>query len=178
MPDPTQDATGAAEIPDLRTMLREKATRPTASVTVPLDQAAADEIHRLEDELAEIAVDAKPGRMGAKSPLKAKAQEIEAARERMKASEVTFRFDPLTFEQRDQIRQDMGGRDDPDEVNLRALAAMCSEPKDATWEDFRDLRGTLGVRLFDEIDSAAGRASGEMSVPFSHAASVILGTVR
>lgn len=179
--DPTQDATGAAaepDVPDLRTLLREKATRPTATVTVPLDQAAAEEIRRLESELADIAADAPPGRMGAKSPLKAKAQEIETARERMAASLVTFRFEALTHSEREQIREDMGGRDDPDEVNLRALAAMCREPKDATWEDFRDIRETLGARIFDLIDDAATRASGELSVPFSHAASLILGTEK
>ena len=167
------------DIPDLRTLLAEKATRPTASIKVPLDQAARAEIERLEAELADIAADAPAKRMGAASPIKAKAQEIEAARERMKASEVTFTFEALTHEQRDQIRKDMRGRDDGDELNLRALAAMCVSPKGATWEDFRDLRDRLGVNIFDEIDAAAGRASGaQWSVPFSHAASHILGTAR
>ena len=167
------------DIPDLKTLLAEKATRPTASIKVPLDQAARAEIERLEAELSEIAADAKPKRMGAGSPLKAKAQEIEAARERMKASEVSFRFEALTHEQREQIRKDMRGRDEPDEVNLRAIAAMCVEPKGATWQDFRDLRDRLGAQIFDAIDATATRAAGvDWSVPFSSAASHILGTAR
>ena len=166
------------DVPDLKTLLSDRATRPTASITVPFDQAAADDVRRLEAELEQIAVDAPSKRMGAASPLKAKAQEIEAARERMKASEVTFRFEALTHEQRDKIRQDMAGRDDPDELNLRALAAMCRQPADAKWEDFRDLRETLGVRIFDSSDETAGWASGELSVPFSFAASHILGTAK
>ena len=167
------------EIPDLKTLLAEKASRPTASITVPLDQGQRAEIERLEAELAEIAADAPAKRMGAASPIKAKAQEIEAARERMKASEVTFVFEALTHEKRDQLRKDMGGRDDEDELNLRAIAAMCVQPKDATWQDFRDLRDRLGANIFDEIDAAAGRASGaRWSVPFSSAASHILATAK
>jgi hypothetical protein len=166
-----------SDVPDLRTLLAEKATRPTSSITVPLDQAAADEVRRLEDELATVAADSPPKRMSAESPLKAKAREVEAARERMRASEVTFRFEALTHAQREQIRRDMGGRDEPDEVNLRAIAAMCVEPADATWEDFRDLRDKLGALIFDAIDEAANRASGaQWSVPFSSSASLILGT--
>ena len=166
------------ETPDLKSLLAEHATSPTAFVTVPLNQALAAEITRLEAELAEIAEDATSKRMGAASPLKAKAQEIEDARARMAASLVTFRFVRLTPEARDQIRKDMGARDDPDEQNLRVNAAMCVEPKGATWELFAELRETLGLGLWSEIDEAANRAGGTLTVPFSFAASHILGTAK
>lgn len=166
------------EIPDLRSLLSE-ASRPESSVTVPLNQALRAEIERAEAELVQIAADAPAKRMGAASPIKAKAQEIEALRERMKASEVTFRFRSLGSDQRDQIRKDMRGRDDADEVNLRAIAAMCVEPAGVTYESLVELRDRIGARLFDEIDAAADRASGaQWSVPFSSAASHILATAK
>jgi hypothetical protein len=167
------------EVPDLRLRLAE-ASRPAASVTVPLKQALAEQIRQAEAELTEIAEDAPAKRMGATPPLKAKAQEIESLRARMKASEMAFRFEALTSDQRDQIRQDMAGRDNPDEVNLRAIAAMCTEPAGITWTDLRDLRDRIGVNVFDStIDAAATRASGgDWSVPFSSAASHILGTAK
>ena len=170
-------STPESEIPDLKSLLVEHASRPTSSVTVPLAQADAELIRRLEAELADIAADAKSKRMGAASPLKAKAQEIEAARAHMTASLVTFRFEAMTPEARDQIRKDMAGRDEPDERDLRILAAMCVSPK-ATWEDFRDMRETLGVAVFDDLDQASNRAAGVPDVPFSSAASHILGTAK
>lgn len=166
------------EVPDLKSLLAEHASSPTAWVTVPLNQALAAEINRLEAELAEIAADAKPRRAASPSPLKAKAQEIEDARARMAASLVTFRFERLTPDGREEIRKAMAGRDDPDEQNLRANAAMCVEPKGATWELFAEMRETLGVSLWAEIDEAANRAAGVLTVPFSFAASHILGTAK
>ena len=127
--------------------------------------------------------------MGAKSPLKAKAEEIEALRAEMAASALTFHFEALTDDHRDQIRKAMGGRDDADELNLRAIALMCTRvvTADGTeyadrldWTDFRDLRDRLGAQTFDlTIDAAATRASGgDWSVPFSSAASHILATAK
>jgi len=166
------------EIPDLRSLLAE-ASRPAETVTIPLNQALAAEIRALETELAEAAVDAPKRRMGSGSPLKNIAEQIEAKRQQMRASEVTFRFEALTHAQREQIRKDMQGRDEPDELNLRAIAAMCVAPSGATWETMRDLRDKVGVVIFDLIDDAATRASGgNWSVPFSSAASHILGTAR
>ena len=178
----------APEIPDLRSLLAE-ASRPASSVTVPLKQGLRERIEALEAELASIATDAPRKRMGAKSPLTLKAEEIEALRLEMQASALTFRFEAMTNAQRDQIRQDMKGRDDPDEMNLRAIAAMCKQvigpdgqafPDRMTWEDFKALRKSLGVRIFEEtIDAAAERTSGgQWSVPFSLSASHILGTER
>jgi len=144
---------------------------------VPLNQALRSKIADAEAELAHISQDAPSTRMGATSPLKAKAREIEALREQMKASEITFRFRALDDAGRDAVRVAMKGRDDPDEINLRCIAAMCYEPVDAEWTDFRDLRKNIGVNIFDStIDAAATRASGDdWSVPFSFAASHILG---
>ena len=178
----------APEIPDLRSLLAE-ASRPAASVTVPLKQGLRARIEALEAELEQAAVAAPSKRMGAKSPLTVKAEQIEALRQEMHESSLTFRFEALTHEQRDQIRKDMKGRDNPDEVNLRAIAAMCVSvtgpdgqafPDRMSWEDFAALRDSLGARIFDEtVDAAAERASGgQWSVPFSSNASHILGTGR
>jgi len=166
------------EVPDLRSLLAE-ASRPAQSITIPLNQGLAAEIRALEAELAQAAEDAPRKRMGAASPLKDIAQRIEALREQMQASEVTFRFEALTHALREQIRKDMQGRDEPDETNLRAIAAMCVAPSGVTWETLRDLRDKVGVVIFDLIDEAATSASGgNWSVPFSSAASHILGTAR
>lgn len=179
------------DVPDLRSLLRE-ASRPEGVCTVPLKQGLAARIRDAEDDLSRIAADpdAKPRRAATKSPLKAKAEEIEALRAEMAASALTFRFTALSEAERDQIRQDMRGRDEPDETNLRAIAAMCRSvatvdgvefPAPMTWEDFRDLRDQLGVQVFEEtIDAAASTASGVggWSVPFSSAASRILATGR
>lgn len=179
------------DVPDLRSLLRE-ASRASAEVTVPLKQGLAEKIRRAEEELAMVAADpdAKPRRAAGKSPLRAKAEEIEALRAEMAASALTFRFSALTEAERERIRLEMGGRDNDDELNLRAIAGMCrgvvaadgteyAEP--LTWEDFAGLRDSLGASTFDQtIDAAASRASGAggWSVPFSSAASHILGTAK
>ncbi len=173
-------------VPDLRSLLAE-ASRPAASVTVPLKQGHRKRITALEAELVQIAEDAPRKRMGAESPTKAKAREIETLRDEMRASSLTFRFEAMTADERDQLRKDMGGRDDPDELNLRVIAFMCREvltvdgqafPDRMTWKDFSDLRDKIGVRVFEEtIDAAATEAAGgDWSVPFSSAASLILAT--
>ena len=177
-----------SKIPDLASLLAE-ASRPSATVTVPLKQGLREAIEKAEAELEQIAVDAKPARMGAQSPLKVKAEEIEALRAEMAASALTFHFDALTAQERVDIRHAMGGRDNPDEMNLRAIATMCrkvttadgSEFPDAMrWEDFDALRDRIGAQTFDlTIDAAAERAGGgDWSVPFSPTASHILGTVK
>ena len=166
------------DVPDLRSLLTQHASKSQSHVTLPLAQGIAEQIRTLEAEMESLAKDAQPKRMGAASPLKAKAQEIEDLRATMTDSLVTFRFEALSPAGREQVRQDMAGRDDPDEQDLRITAAMCVEPAGTTWEDFRDLRETLGVAVYDEIDQAANRAAGVLSVPFSFAASLILGTAK
>jgi hypothetical protein len=177
-----------SKVPDLRALLAE-ASRPSATVTVPLKQGLRERIEKAEAELAEIAGDPAPARMGGKSPLKAKAEEVEALRAEMAASALTFHFEALTAQQREDVRQSMQGRDNPDEVNLRALAAMCVKvtgpdgtefPDRMTWEDFDALRDQLGAQTFDlTIDDAGNRAGGgDWSVPFSPSASHILGIVK
>lgn len=176
------------EVPDLRSLLAE-ASPPSSTVTVPLKQGLAEKIRQAETDLAEMVESSPPKRMGSKSPVKVKAEEIEALRAEMTASALTFHFEALTESDRDQIRKDMKGRDEPDEVNLRAIAVMCRRvttstgdefPDRMTWTDFRDLRDRLGAQVFDlTIDAAATRASGgDWSVPFSQTASLILGTER
>lgn len=192
MPDHTNTQAGphgqvrASDVPDLRSLLAE-ASPPSSSVTVPLKQGLAEKIRQAEDDLAKISQSSPAKRMGAKSPLRAKAEEIEALRAEMESSALTFYFEALTEDDRESIRKGMAGRDNPDELNLRAIAAMCRKvttadgtefPDRMTWEDFRDLRDRLGAQVFDlTIDAAATRASGgDWSVPFSQAASLILGT--
>lgn len=179
------------DVPDLRSLLRE-ASRPSASVTVPIKQGLSEAIAAAEAELAAVAADpdAKPRRVAGKSPLRAKAEEVEALRAEMAASALTFRFSALTEAERERIRRDMGGRDNDDELNLRAIAGMCrgvvaadgtEYAETLTWQDFAGLRDSLGAATFDmTIDAAAARASGSggWSVPFSSVASHILGTAK
>ncbi|NUO36199.1 MAG: hypothetical protein HOQ27_14215 [Dermatophilaceae bacterium] len=176
------------KIPDLASLLAE-ASRPSAKVTVPLKQGLRERIEKAEADLEQIATDAHPSRMGAKSPLKAKAEEIEALRAEMAASALTFHFEALTAQERVDIRHAMQGRDNPDEMNLRAIATMCRRvetadgaefPDRMKWEDFDALRDRIGAQTFDlTIDAAAERAGGgDWSVPFSPTASHILGTAR
>lgn len=176
------------DVPDLRSLLAQ-ASRPSSKVTVPLKQGLRERIEKAEAELNDLAIDDTPARMSAKSPLKAKAEEIEALRAEMAESALTFHFEALTADDREDIRLAMNGRDNPDEVNLRALAAMCVKvvgsdgtefPDRMTWEDFNALRDSIGASVFDNtIDAAANRAGGgDWSVPFSPAASHILGTAR
>src|SRR5690349_4406073 len=106
------------DVPDLRSLLRE-ASRPAAEVTVPVKQGLRAEIEALEAELVKLAETAPSKRMGAESPLTAKAREIEAKRAEMEASSVRFRFEALTQPKREQVRLEMQGRDDNDEANLR-----------------------------------------------------------
>ena len=148
----------APPVPDLRALLAE-ASRPSASCTVPLKQGHRTRIAELEAELEAIATDAPSKRMGSESPLKVKAREIEALRDEMRASSLTFVFEAMSSTERDSIRDAMGGRDDPDEINLRAIAAMCRRvstadgvafPDAMSWTDFRDLRDRIGVRIFED----------------------------
>lgn len=179
-------SSGPIEIPDLRALLAE-ASRPSATVTVPIKQGLREKIEAAEAELEALAESGGTKRMGAKSPLSVAAQKVRALEAEMAASALTFTFESLTAGERDQIRQDMRGRDNPDEVNLRAIAAMCRKVTgpdgvayaDAmTWEDFASLRDAVGAQTFDlTIDAAASRAAGgQWSVPFSRNASHILGT--
>lgn len=177
------------DAPDLRSLLRE-ASPPHAEVTVPLKQGLAEQIRQAEADLEKIAADAPAKRMGAKSPVKAKAEKIAELQAEMAGSALTFHFSAWTDAEREQIRQDMAGRDDDDELNLRTTAAMCRRvvaadgtefPDRMSWTDFRDLRATLGGYVYEAtIDAACTRASGVRgwSVPFSSAASRILGTAK
>ncbi len=176
------------DVPDLRALLTE-ASRPSASCTVPLKQGLREEIARLEDELrlaaeGELTTDR---RMSSRSPVKVLAEQIEAKRAEMRASELTFHFEALTAAERESIRQAMAGRDDLDELDLRATSTMCRKvtgpdgteyPQRMAWTDFRDLREAVGAYVYDQtIDTAASRAGGgDWSVPFSSAASLILET--
>ena len=176
-------------VPDLRSLLAE-ASRPSASCTVPIKQGLAEQIRRAEADMERVAAEGltKPKRAAGKSPLKEAAERVEALRAEMAASSLTFHFEALTEAARDQVRKDMNGRDNDDEMNLRAIAALCVRvtgpdgtefPDRMTWEDFRDLRERIGAHVFEAtIDDAASRASGAAgwSVPFSSAASRILAT--
>lgn len=176
------------DVPDLRSLLNE-ASRPFATVTVPLNQSLRAQIEAAEADLARIAEDAPAKRMGAASPLKEKAREIEALRERLSASALTFEFEAPSKDAIDGVRKAMGGRQDEDEFDLRLTAASCARVKSAngqefpdrmTWEDFKQLRDRLGEVLYgasikDASDKVYRR---DWSVPFSFAASHILGTAK
>lgn len=177
-------------VPDLASLLREKMTRATTAVSVPLAQEAAIRLEELDTKIAQTAADEEQGdrRMSSKSPLADLAKEAADLLKAVEQSVVTFRFEPYGEESRDRVRQAMSGRDDSDELNLRAIAAMCVEvidhegnatPSTLDWEYFRDLRATIGARMFDRIEQATERVSGgSWSVPFSPNASLILATLR
>lgn len=176
-------------VADLKSLLAE-ASRPSALVTVAIKQGLREQIMHAEADLESAVQSPAPGkRMAAKSPLQIAAERVKVLEDEMAASALTFRFEALTVAQRDEIRQAMQGRDNPDEMNLRAIAAMCVEvtgpdgvvfSERMTWEDFRGLRDTLGAHIFEQtIDAAADRAAGgQWSVPFSSAASHILSTAK
>lgn len=176
------------EIPDLRSMLAE-ASCPAASCTVPLKQGLVERIHDAEAELARIATDAPSRRMGSASPLKEKAREIEALRAEAEASALTFHFEPPSPNVIKKVREDMVGRDDEDEQDLRWTAASCVKvvsssgvefPTRMEWTDFRDLREKIGEPIYlATIKATSDRVfRREWSVPFSSAASHILGTAK
>ena len=178
----------APEIPDLRSLLAE-ASRPSSSCTVPLKQGLRERIESAEAELERIAADAKPRRMSGPNPLKEKAAEIEALRADMAASALTFHFEAPTHEAREAVRKAIAGRDEPDELDLRATAACLTRvtAPDGTeyadrldWTDLRDLRDRLGIMVYDAtIKAASDEVWGpQWSVPFSPNASHILETER
>lgn len=103
------------------------------------------------------------------------------------ATVLEFHFKAPTYDQREEVRTSMEGRDNPDEMDLRATAAVLErivrddgteDPADLTWEDFRSLRDGIGVPTYDatiktESDSVW---SPRWSVPFSSTPSPTPGT--
>lgn len=173
--------------PDLKSLLAE-ASRPTAQVTVPLKQGHRDRIAALEAEMQDVAATGgKPRRAAGPSPIKEKAAQIEALRQEMRASSLTFYFEAPTEDDIEDARKGMAGRDDDREYDLRLTAATCVRvdgpdgeafPERMAWTDFRDLRKALGEPIYlatikAKSDEVFRR---EWSVPFSSAASLILGT--
>lgn len=99
---------------------------------------------------------------------------------------LTFHFKAPTHADREQVRLDMGGRDNEEEMDLRATAAVLDrvtlpsgEDDDTalSWEDFRDLRDSIGVPTYDATIKIQSDSvwSPQWSVPFSSAASPIPG---
>lgn len=178
-------------VPDLKSLLRE-ASRPHASVTVPLKQGLAEQIRQAEAELEQLGVDALTGRSrraASASPVREKAKQIEALRAEMEASALTFHFEAPSEKAIDRVRQDMEGRDNPVELDLRYTAAACVRvtgpdgaefPDRMTWQDFRDLREALGEPVYlATVKATSDRVfQPEWSVPFSSAASRILATAK
>src|SRR5689334_6095292 len=78
----------------------------------------------------------------------------ESCQVRLKdGSLVTLHFEAPTHAQREQVRLDMEGRDNPDELDLRATAAVLARatlqdgtevPADMAWTDFEALRDQIG----------------------------------
>ena len=172
-------------IPDLATLLREKATKAQTAVSIPLDQEACTRIPEMEARM--LALLESPGdvRMGQKPAHVQLAREIEELQRRAAESVVTFTFGPVDDKTRSAVREAMGGRDDQDELNLRILAAQVTSvadhegnvlPGTLDWTYFRDLRDEIGVRMFQRIEVTSDGADGSWSVPFSANASRILET--
>lgn len=173
----------------LRQVLESRAvTRPTETTIVYLDQAAAAEVRKCERDIAQLVKDS-PAEYG-KDEHRRLAEQIKAARERMHASGVTFRFQAIDKPTRQTILAELDGRSDADEAalederELRTYAAMCVEPVGVTWEDLRLLRDGdgenvegIGLVIFEAtVAAACDRAVGELTVPFSLPALSILST--
>ena len=87
-------SSGPIEIPDLRALLVE-ASRPSATVTVPIKQGLRGKIEAAEAELEALA-ERRHKAHGWKSPLSVAAQKVRALEAEMAASALTFTFEALT----------------------------------------------------------------------------------
>lgn len=102
-------------------------------------------------------------------------------------TELVFHFKAPTYDQREDVRVSMEGRDNPDEMDLRATAAVLEktilpdgtdDDTKLTWEDFRTLRDSIGVPTYDATIKAKSDSvwSPQWSIPFSSTPSPTLET--
>ncbi|WP_327378015.1 hypothetical protein OG393_31055 [Streptomyces sp. NBC_01216] len=164
-------------MPDIEDILKRARPREhTVRVCIAGDVAA--EVDRLEAELASLS-DWKPGSMADQHPGIELAERISAAREQMRAAEVSFTFRALgRLEWSDLVAQHPGQTADEawDSKTLPlALVSACAIDPVMTPEQVDDLFETLNEAQRQQLIEAAWQVNGEgTSIPFSLHASAIL----
>lgn len=156
-----------------------KATPRERSVVVCVAGDAAAEVDRLEAELSRQSQGWQPTSLADKNPGEKVARQIEAARQRMRESEVEFRFKALGHKAwSDLVAQHPSGnaeqRWDPDTFPPALVAAACIDPVMSP-EQVGELLEVLNEGQAEELFNAAYEVNAEPTqVPFSLAASAIL----
>ena len=165
---------------DIEAILKQAKPRET---TVPIYMAGdlVAEIERLERQLAEVgAAQWQADSLASTNPTTAIAQKIEAARKKLKASEVEFRFRALPDDQWSDLLAAHPPKDpekqlfDPDSFP-RALIAACALDPVMTPEQVDRLFAVLNQGQRNSLFDGAYQVNVEgTSVPFSVSASGIL----
>ncbi|HEY5834978.1 hypothetical protein [Streptomyces sp.] len=168
---------------DIEAILKQAKPRET---TVPVYMAGdlVAEIERLERQLAEAGAGAwKADSLADTNPTRAIAEKIEAVREKLKKSEVEFRFRALPDDQWSDLLAAHPPKDseqhlfNPDTFP-RALIAACAVDPIMEVEQVDRLFGVLNQAQRNALfDGAYGVNTEGTSVPFSVSASAILGAL-
>lgn len=165
-------------MPDFSEIMKRAKPREK-SVVLCLAGDEVAEVERLERELTTLADAWKPDSVGAKDPRQAIAKKIAAARERMRKSEVEFKFKALG----DRAYSDLvAAHPSTDPAKLwdpatfpKALVAACSVDPVMEVAQVEELFEVLNGGQRDELCQAAYDVNAEAtSIPFSVSASGIL----
>lgn len=129
----------------------------------------------LKDAQVAAAVEAADDRLGGSAGDRVAeiAERMEAARQAMSASAVTFRFRSPSPDEVELVKKEAGKHADSLEVTFRLLARQCVEPKGLTWETFKAMYAGFGDGYFaNTILRCANEAreAGAVDVPFSRSA--------
>lgn len=164
-------------MPDIAEILA-KARPREHSVTICLAGDLAGEVDRLEAQMREVG-QWQPASMAEEDPRKALAEKIQAAREKMRETEVTFTFRALGAKAwSDLVAQHPGKTKDeafdPDSLAPALVAASAVDPE-MTAGDVEQLFEALNHGQREELIGAAWTVNSEgTSVPFSLLASATL----
>lgn len=164
-------------MPDIKDVLA-KAKPRELTVRICLAGDLAAEVDRLEGQLAAVS-EWKPNSIADEHPGVALAEQIAAARERMRESEVEFTFRALGAKAwSDLVAAHPGKTDgeawDPDTLAPALVAASAVDPA-MTQDDVDELFEALNMGQRQALMDAAWQVNGEAtSIPFSLHASAIL----
>jgi len=164
-------------MPDIKDVLAKIKPRELR-VRICLAGDVAAEVDRLEAELASVS-NWKAASMADQHPGLALAEQIAAARERMKESEVEFTFRALGAKAWSDLVAMHPGKTDEDAWDTDSLApalvAASAVDPEMTREDLDQLFEGLNMGQRQELMDAAWQVNGEAtSIPFSLHASAIL----
>jgi len=183
--------------PDVETFNLKKWAKGTGLVTRSVAVCGMPqlmgEIEALKDELERVqATEFDDDRPLAKSRAREIAEQIEAARQQMAASIVTFKFRGLRPGETEEIKAEHGPDDGEGitDLDYKFWARMCVKPVGVTWEDLKALHlGTpdldeddedhiegLGAYFVQTIARTANLAGsgGGVDIPFSSASSALI----